>query len=36
MSKRFEFVKGYTPDASRKESAEIYVIGKRYMRCAQD
>ena len=35
MGKRFEFVKGYTPDASRKESAEIYVIGKRYMRCTQ-
>ncbi|MDY6930413.1 MAG: RlmE family RNA methyltransferase [Halobacteriota archaeon] len=36
MNGRFEYVKGYTPDASRKESAEIYVIGKRYMRCAQD
>ncbi|MDY6864392.1 MAG: RlmE family RNA methyltransferase [Halobacteriota archaeon] len=36
MSKRFAFVKGYTPDASRKESAEIYVIGKRFIRCAQD
>lgn len=35
VQKRFEFVKAYTPKASRRESAEIYVIGKRFKRCTQ-
>ncbi len=31
VSKRFEKTNAYTPRASRKESAEIYVVGKRYI-----
>lgn len=32
ISKKFEFVKSHKPEASRKESKEIYIIAKGYKR----
>jgi len=31
MDKNFTFMRSYTPDASRSQSAEIYVIGKKFL-----
>jgi 23S rRNA (uridine2552-2'-O)-methyltransferase len=31
MDKNFTFMRSYTPDASRSQSAEIYVIGKTFL-----
>lgn len=30
MKKRFDFCKGHSPQASRKASSEIYIVGKGY------
>jgi 23S rRNA methylase len=31
VSTHFGFVKSYNPQASRKQSAEIYIVAKRYV-----
>lgn len=33
VKEHFVFVRSYTPGASRKQSAEIYIIGKKFLTC---